>query len=842
MEKPYIVWFDEVGLEHLPLVGGKNASLGEMRRELARQGVNVPNGFAVTVNAYHAMLEKGFVQEWHEGAGKVSVKESIREILTGLDVENLENLSEKGSRVRRLIHSLEFPREIIEEIVKAYRKLCKEYGEDTDVAVRSSATAEDLPNASFAGQQETYLNIRGEYALIQSCKRCLASLFTNRAISYRVHTGFDHFQVALSIGVQKMVRSDKACSGVMFTIDTESGFPDVVYITGAYGLGENIVQGVINPDEFYVFKPCLQRDYRPIIQKTLGSKEIKMVYTVEGESSTKNIPVSAHDRANFILNDEEVIRLAQWGVKIEEHYSKKAGYRVPMDIEWAKDGITQQLFVVQARPETVKSQADTNVLETYVLKERSEVLVQGKSVGEKIGAGPVNVLSSVREIGRFRKGDILVTQMTDPDWEPILKLAAGIVTDRGGRTCHAAIISREMGIPCIVGTGNGSEVLMDHRSATVCCAEGETGSIYEGILDYEIRRFNMEQLEKPKTKIMMNVGNPDNAFHLSFIPNDGVGLARLEFIINNYIKIHPMALIHFDRLGDDDDKRKIEQLTVGYDDKREFFVSRLAQGVAKIASAFYPKDVIVRMSDFKSNEYANLIGGSEYEPMEDNPMIGFRGASRYYDPDYREGFGLECLAMKKVRDEMGLANVKLMIPFCRTLDEARLVVAEMRKHGLIQGQNGLEIYMMCEVPSNVILAEEFSEIFDGFSIGSNDLTQLVLGLDRDSEKVSHIFDERDPAVRRMVQWVIDAAKRKGKKIGICGQAPSDYPDFAEFLVRCGIDSMSLNPDTVIKTTDKVLQTEKELGIPRRKDTDESTSPHLLCQLRDLSSPAAKRQG
>jgi len=817
MEKPYILWFDEIGLQDLPLVGGKNASLGEMRKELSKSGVNVPNGFAVTVNAYNAFLERGIVQEWHDGLGKRNVKENIEEILKGLDVGNIENLSDKGSRVRRLIYSLEFPRDLVDEIVKAYRSLCKEYGEDTDVAVRSSATAEDLPNASFAGQQETYLNIRGEYALIQACKRCFASLFTNRAISYRAHNNFDHFQVALSIGVQKMVRSDKACSGVMFTIDTESGFPNVVYITGSYGLGENIVQGVVNPDEFYVFKPCLQKNYKPIIQKTLGTKEIKMVYTVEGESSTKNVPVSAYERSNFILSDEDVIRLAQWGVTIETHYSKKAGYHVAMDIEWAKDGITQQLFIVQARPETVKSQTNKNVLETYVLKERGKVLTQGKSVGEKIGSGPVSVLSSVREIGKFKKGEILVTQMTDPDWEPILKLASGIVTDRGGRTCHAAIISREMGIPCVVGTGNGSEVLAECQSATVCCAEGETGYVYEGTLDFEVKHFDMEHLERPKTKIMMNVGNPDNAFHLSFIPNDGVGLARLEFIINNYIKIHPMALLHFDHLAADDDRKKIEQLTVGYDDKKEFFIHRLAQGVAKIASAFYPKDVIVRMSDFKSNEYANLIGGSEFEPIEDNPMIGFRGASRYYDEDYKQGFGLECLAMKKVRDEMGLTNVKLMIPFCRTVEEGRLVVAEMRKHGLVQGQNNLEIYMMCEVPSNVILADEFSDIFDGFSIGSNDLTQLVLGLDRDSEKISHIFDERDPAIKRMIQWVIEAAKRKNKKIGICGQAPSDYPDFAEFLVRCGIDSMSLNPDTVIKTTDKVLQTEKQIGIPRRKE-------------------------
>ncbi len=815
--RPYILWFDEVGLDDLPLVGGKNASLGEMRRELTKQGVSVPNGFAVTVNAYHSFLDEGIVPEWHE-MGQPNVRESIREILSTLDVEDVENLSERGSRVRRLLYGLEFPKEIVGEIVKAYRALCKEYGEDTDVAVRSSATAEDLPSASFAGQQETYLNIRGEYALVQACKRCFASLFTNRAISYRAHRGFDHFQVALSIGIQKMVRSDKACSGVMFTIDTESGFPHVVYITGSYGLGENIVQGVINPDEFYVFKPCIQKDFKPIIQKTLGSKEIKMIYMVEGEGSTKNVPVSALEKSNFILSDEEIILLAQWGVSIEEHYSKKAGYHMPMDIEWAKDGITQQLFVLQARPETVKSQGEKNVLETYMLKEKGEVLVIGKSVGEKIGAGPINIISSAKEIERFKKGEVLVTQMTDPDWEPIMKIAAGIVTDRGGRTCHAAIISRELGVPCVVGTGTGSEILGDYRSATVCCAQGETGLVYEGILDYEVKRFDMEHLEKPHTRIMMNVGNPDNAFHLSFIPNDGVGLARVEFIINNFIKIHPMALVHFDLLKDDHDKKAIEQLTIGYEDKKVFFIDRLAQGVAKIAAAFYPKEVIVRLSDFKSNEYANLIGGSQFEPVEDNPMIGFRGACRYYDEDYQEGFGLECLAMRKVRDEMGLNNVKLMVPFCRTVKEGGLVIAEMRKHGLIQGQNGLEIYVMCEVPSNAIMADEFSEIFDGFSIGSNDLTQLVLGLDRDSEKVSHIFDERDPAVKKMVQLVIESAKKNGRKIGICGQAPSDYPEFAEFLVRCGIDSISLNPDTVIKTTDRILQVEKELGIPRRKES------------------------
>jgi pyruvate,water dikinase len=816
--KPYVLWFDEIGMQDLPLVGGKNASLGEMRRELTGLGVNIPNGFAVTVNAYNDFLDEGTVQEWQYIMKKPGARENIRDILSDLDVDDMENLAEKGSRVRRLMYSLEVPRGIVEEIIKAYRRLCKEYGEDTDVAVRSSATSEDLPTASFAGQQETYLNIRGEYALIQACKKCFASLFTNRAISYRAHRGFDHFQVALSIGIQKMVRSDKACSGVMFTMDTESGFPHVVYITGSYGLGENIVQGVINPDEFYVFKPCLSQKYKPVIQKILGTKEIKMVYAMEGEGSTKNIPVSLQEKSSFILEDEEIIRLAQWGVIIEDHYSKKAGGYTPMDIEWAQDGISQQLFILQARPETVKSQRNMNVLETYVLKEKGKVLAQGRSVGEKIGAGPIHVLSSVKDIEKFKKGEILVTQMTDPDWEPIMKIAAGIVTDRGGRTCHAAIISRELGIPCVVGTGSGSKVLGDYRSATVCCSEGETGLVYEGILDYEVKHFDMEHLEKPQTRIMMNVGDPDNAFHLSFIPNDGVGLARLEFIINNVIRIHPMALVRFDSLPNDHIRKEIEQLTIGYEDKKTFFIDKLAQGVAKIAAAFYPKDVIVRMSDFKTNEYANLIGGSRFEPVEDNPMIGYRGASRYYDEDYQEGFSLECLAMKKVREEMGLTNVKLMIPFCRTVQEGRLVIAEMRKYGLVQGLNDLEIYMMCEIPSNVILAEEFSEIFDGFSIGSNDLTQLILGLDRDSEKVARVFDERDPAVKKMVEWVIEKAKKNGKKIGICGQAPSDYPEFAEFLVRCRIDSISLNPDTVIKTTERILQVEKEMGIPRRKET------------------------
>jgi len=811
---PFILWFDEIGIEDLPLVGGKNASLGEMRKELAPKGVSVPNGFAITVNAYRYFLEQGTVEGYHYLIKGGNVPGTIKEILSDLDANDLENLSERGSRVRRLIQSIEFPSDLKDEIIEAYERLCEQYGEDTDVAVRSSATAEDLPDASFAGQQETFLNVRGEHIVLASCRRCFASLFTNRALSYREHRGFDHFSVGLSIGVQKMVRSDKACSGVIFTLDTESGFRGVVYITGAYGLGENVVQGLVRPDEFYVFKPTLKTGHKALIQKTLGHKEEKLVYWLDGESSTKNIPTSADERTSFILGDDEIVTLAKWAVIVEEHYSQKAGKYRPMDLEWAKDGITGELFILQARPETVKSQQVQSILETYKLKEKGRVLVEGRGVGEKIGVGTVNVMPNVQDIHKFREKEILVTQMTDPDWEPIMKIASAIVTDRGGRTCHAAIISRELGVPCIVGTGKGSQILRTGDPVTACCSEGETGYVYEGLLDFSIEKVDLEHLPRTKTKIMMNVGNPDQAFTLSFIPNDGIGLARMEFIFSNYIRIHPLALIHFDQLRRRSEREQIEELTIGYADKKEFFVDKLAQGTSKIAAAFYPKDVIVRMSDFKSNEYANLIGGEDFEPVEDNPMIGFRGASRYYDEQYREGFALECLAMKRVRDEMGLTNVKLMVPFVRTLEEAEKVLREMEKHDLVRGSNGLEIYMMCEVPSNIILAEEFAQMFDGFSIGSNDLTQLTLGLDRDSETISHIFDERDLAVRKFIQDLIERIKRHGKKIGICGQAPSDYPEFAQFLVKCGIDSISLNPDTVIKTAQHVLRAEKHMEEPQ----------------------------
>ncbi|MBI2653466.1 phosphoenolpyruvate synthase [Candidatus Woesearchaeota archaeon] len=665
-------------------------------------------------------------------------------------------------------------------------------------------------SASFAGQQESFLNIRGNNTLLEACKKCFASLFTDRAISYRVDKHFDHFKIALSVGVQKMVRSDKACSGVMFSIDTETGFKDAVLINGAYGLGENVVQGSVNPDQFYVFKPMLKKGFKPIISKKLGSKKMKMVYSENGKKTTANIPVHERARLKYVLNDNEILKLAEWACIIEDYYSKKARKFKPMDMEWAKDGITHELFIVQARPETVQSQRNYNILEEYILKEKGTEIVKGLSVGTKIAVGKAHVIKDAKEIKRFRHGEVLITEKTDPDWEPIMKIASAIVTNKGGRTAHAAIVARELGIPAIVGTERGTEVVKTGIDVTVSCAEGEVGHVYKGKLKFEVHKINLKKLRRPKTMIMMNVGNPDQAFEFCMIPNDGVGLAREEFIISSYIKVHPLALLHFDRLKDKKAKEVIAHLTYSYKHKADFFVEKLAQGVAMIGAAFYPKDVIVRMSDFKTNEYANLIGGKEFEPNEENPMLGWRGASRYYAGSYREAFGLECMAMKKARDEMGLTNIKLMIPFCRTIEEGKEVIKEMEKYGLIQGKNNLEIYVMAEIPSNVILADEFAKIFDGFSIGSNDLTQLTLGLDRDSELVSRLYDERNPAVKKLIDEVIKKAKRNHRKIGICGQGPSDYPDFAEFLVECDIDSISLNPDTVIKTTMKILEVEKKL--------------------------------
>ncbi len=703
------------------------------------------------------------------------------------------------------------PADLKQAILAGYQKLSEGSSRLLDVAVRSSATAEDLPDASFAGQQETYLNVQGGQLLLETCKRCFASLYTDRAISYRVDKNFDHFKVGLSIGVQRMVRSDLAASGVMFSIDTETGFRDAVLINASYGLGENVVQGTVNPDEYYVFKPTLRAGKRPILQKLLGTKEFKLVYDVGGGKMTKNVPVPPEDRERFAIGDDEILALARWACVIEDHYTRKRGRPVPMDMEWAKDGQTGELFIVQARPETVQSQKRPEAIEVYKLKSKGRVLATGRSVGEKIGKGPVRVIKRVQDLHQFQDGDILVTDKTDPDWEPTMKKAGAIVTNRGGRTCHAAIVSRELGLPAVVGTERGTELLCDGQPVTVSCAEGDTGFVYEGLLDFDVERQDLRQLERPKTHIMMNVGNPEEAFRLSFIPNDGVGLAREEFIISTYIKAHPVALLEYDRLTDPAVRAEIDRLTRAYVDKPQFFVDKLAQGVAMIGAAFYPKDVIVRLSDFKTNEYANLVGGASYEPKEENPMLGFRGASRYYDPRYRDAFALECRAMKKVRDEMGLANVKLMVPFCRTVEEGKRVLAEMEKHGLKRGQNGLEVYVMCEIPSNVILADEFAEIFDGFSIGSNDLTQLVLGVDRDSEIVAHIFDERNPAVKKMIASVIKAARARGRKIGICGQAPSDYPEFARFLVEEGIDSISLNPDAVLKTTLGVLELEASGG-------------------------------
>ena len=791
----YIKWFEEIGIQDVPLVGGKNASLGELYRKLAPRGIHVPNGFAITADAYWELLRQR------------NLFERIKKLLSRLDARDAASLRQTGSAIRHELAAVSLPDELQCEILAAYHQLSQGTPELVDVAVRSSATAEDLPDASFAGQQETYLNVQGDAALLESCKRCFASLFTDRAISYREDTGFDHLKVGLSIGIQRMVRSDLAASGVMFSIDTESGFPDVVLINAAYGLGENVVQGTINPDEYYVFKPTLKAGFRPILQKIIGTKEFKLVYDIGGGKMVKNVPVAADERLRFAVTDEDILTLARWACLIEEHYSRERGQYTPMDMEWAKDGRTGELFVVQARPETVQSQKQFDTLETYRLLEKGRRLVQGRSVGEKIAHGPVRIVESASNLEKVQPGDVLVTDKTDPDWEPTMKKAAAIVTNRGGRTCHAAIVSRELGLPAIVGTENGTEKVTDGQPVTVSCAEGDTGYVYRDYLKFDVQQTNLSELTRPRTKVMMNVGNPQEAFHLSLMPNDGVGLAREEFIINTYIKIHPLALLEYERLEDRALKAQIEQLTAGYTDKAQFFIDKLAQGVAMIGAAFYPKEVIVRLSDFKTNEYANLIGGKNYEPVEENPMIGFRGASRYYNPRYQAGFSLECRAMKKVRDEMGLTNVKLMVPFCRTVEEGRRVLEEMEKHGLKRGVNGLEVYVMCEIPSNVILADEFAEIFDGFSIGSNDLTQLLLGVDRDSEIVAHVFDERNPAVKTMIASVIRAAKDKGRKIGICGQAPSDYPDFAAFLVELGIDSISLNPDAVLKTTLKILEIE-----------------------------------
>jgi len=806
-EEKLILWFDEISIGDVPLVGGKNASLGEMYQKLTKKGVNIPGGFAITAYAYRYLIKEA------------QIEDAIRDGLDGLNTRDMKNLQERGEKVRAIIRNTEFPPALTEAIVDGYQKMEEHYGSGVDVAVRSSATAEDLPDASFAGQQETFLNIREETPLIDACKRCFASLFTNRAISYRHDKGFGQFDVYLSIAIQKMIRSDKASAGVIFSIDTETGFQDAVFITGSWGLGENVVQGAVNPDEYYVFKPTLKEGKRPIVGKRVGSKEKKMIYTDNPSEPVENIATTKQERDSFTLTDDEILTLARWTCIIEDHYSKEAGFFKPMDIEWAKDGESGELFIVQARPETVHSQRQQKTIETYVLKESATPILTGQAVGSKIGQGAAHIIKDSAHIGEFKEGEVLVTTMTDPDWEPIMKIASAIVTNKGGRTCHAAIISRELGIPCIIGTEDATERISDGKSITVSCAQGEVGYIYEGLLSFAIDRLDLESIPQTKTKIMMNVGIPERAFMDGQIPNDGVGLAREEFIINSHIGIHPLALIHYEELkgkGEPaikDIVSKIDEMTAGYPgDKREFFINKLARGIGRIAAGFYPNDVIVRLSDFKTNEYANLIGGHLYEPVESNPMIGWRGASRYYDEKFREAFGLECKALLKARDEMGLTNIKVMVPFCRTPEEGKKVIETMAGFGLIQGENALELYVMCEIPSNVISADKFADIFDGFSIGSNDLTQLTLGLDRDSDLVAHIFDERNEAVKEMVRQVITVAKRRGRKIGICGQAPSDFPEFATFLVECGIDSISLIPDTVVKTRLAIAKKEEEMGI------------------------------
>jgi len=781
--KAMVLWFNELRNTDVKLVGGKNASLGEMYSLLTPKGVRIPNGFAVTSAAYFYFLKA------------TGIKQEIKKVLSDLDTTDMNNLSERGEKVRNTILAAELPADLKRIIVTSYRKFEKEFFPNVDVAVRSSATAEDLPDASFAGQQETYLNIRGEADLLIAVKKCFASLFTNRAISYRHDKGFDHFSIGLSAGIQKMVRSDKACSGVMFSIDTESGFRNAVLVTGSYGLGENIVLGRVNPDEFYVFKPTLAEGKQAILTHKMGDKLIKMIYTGDHKHPTKNVPVPPVDRTKYILTDKEIEQLAKWAVQIEKHYGK------PMDMEWAKDGRSKHLFIVQARPETVQSHKKKDVLEEYILApHKAKTLVTGAPVGSKIGVGKAHIILDAKQISQFKAGEVLVTDMTDPDWEPIMKIASAIVTNRGGRTCHAAIIARELGIPAMVGTKTATRNIKTGQDITVACSEGSVGNVYAGLLKYKVLTHNLKSLKRPPVKIMMNIGNPDQAFAQSLIPNDGVGLAREEFITASWIGIHPMALIKYPRLKDKKAKKLIDERTVGYTDKTKFYVDTMASGVAMIAAAFYPKDVILRLADFKSNEYATLIGGQEFEPKESNPMMGWRGAARYYSDAYLPAFILELKAMVKVREKMGLNNLKLMIPMCRTTEEAHKVLKIMAEHGLVRGKNGLQIYCMVEVPSNVILIEEFAKIFDGFSIGSNDLTQFTLAADRDSELVSHIYDEHNPAAMWMFEHAIKGAKAAKRKIGFCGQAPSDYPDIALFLAKQGIDSISLNPDTVLKTT------------------------------------------
>jgi pyruvate,water dikinase len=788
-----IVWFKDVGLEDLALVGGKNASLGEMIKELKSEGINVPSGFALTSDAYFDFLDKA------------GLTEKIKDILSQINIDNVTDLSRKAAKIRNLILKTPIPKDLEDKIFYFYQKLSSEYGEkQTDVAVRSSATAEDLPTASFAGMHESFLNIKGKTELITAIKKCFASLFLARAISYRYQKGFEHMKIAVSVGVQKMIRSDLACAGIIFTLDTESGFPDVSVITGTWGLGEMIVKGKITPDEFFVAERMLLKGFPAIIKKKIGSKRLKMV---RGKSNrlTKTIETSQKERNSFVLSDDEVLRLAHWAIKVEQYYSKKAGKWQPMDIEWAKDGKDGKLYLVQARPETVHRGEEKTSFTEYSIKGSPKVMTTGIAIGQNVGQGKASIIKDISGIGKFKKGDVLVTRMTDPDWEPIMKMASAIVTDEGSRTCHAAIISREMGTPCLVGTREGTKIITHGKQITVDCSKGEQGFVYQGKVQFDVKKHNIDDLPKTKTKVCLNVGSPESAFSASFLPVDGVGLAREEFIFTSEIKIHPLALLNFEKL-DTRTKKEIEVITAGYDDKKEFFVDKLAQGVGRIATAFYPKEVIVRFSDFKSNEYAQLVGGKYFEPQESNPMIGWRGASRYHSQEFKEAFTLECKAMKKAREEYGLNNISVMIPFCRTVEEAKEVVDLLHKNGL-RRTNGLKIYVMCEIPANVILAEDFLDIFDGFSIGSNDLTQLTLGIDRDSSILASLADERNAAVKSLIKKAVNACNEKEKYSGICGDAPSTFPEFAKFLVDLGIKSISVSPDVAVKT--RLVIAEKE---------------------------------
>ena len=793
--QPYIKKFTEISINDVETVGGKNASLGEMFNKLSSKGIRVPDGFATTSFAFRQFLEHN------------KIAKQLEELMLLLDKKNYSNLDETSAKARALMSGATIPAEITKEITKAYHELCKD--KEVEVAVRSSATAEDLPNASFAGQHESYLNIKGDEAVIDAVHKCFTSLYTPRAIKYREDNGFAHEKIALSIGVQKMVRSDKACSGVGFTLEPESGFNDVIHLSGVWGLGENIVQGAVTPDEFYVFKPTLQQGKQAIIQKKLGSKLKTMIYADDASNeSVINIETPVAKRSQYVLNDDEITQVANWALLIEQHYQKH------MDIEWAKDGLTNELFIIQARPETVHSQKNPALIEQYELKEKGIVLTSGNAIGEKIAIGIARILNSPNDASKLNEGEIVVTDITSPDWDPVLKKAAAIVTNKGGRTSHASIVAREQGVPAIVGCNNATTAIKDGETITVCCCEGSTGFVYDRKLNFIENKIDISKIKKPEsTEVMLILADPDKAFQLSFYPNDGVGLLRMEFIITHSIQAHPMALINFDVLQDESARKKIEELTKGYADKKSFFIDQLSQGVATIAAAFYPKDVIVRMSDFKTNEYANLVGGKQFEPKEENPMLGFRGASRYYNDLYKEGFKLECQAIKKVREEMGLTNVKVMIPFCRTIEEGKQVISVMEKYGLSRkNDSSLEIYVMAEIPSNVLLAEKFAEIFDGFSIGSNDLTQLTLGIDRDSTLVANIFNENNEAAKKMISMMIEKARQTGTHIGLCGQAPSDFPEFAQFLVEEGINSISFNADALLKGIENINKAEKSLHL------------------------------